>query len=72
MQTLQDRSTQPQKQNNWQDNMEYIVDIINTTTFIVCLASIIANFTPSTKDDVFISKIGNLIQLLALNFNIKR
>jgi FtsH-binding integral membrane protein len=52
--------------------MEYIVDIINTTTFIVCLASIVANFTPSTKDDVFISKIGNLIQLLALNFNIKR
>ena len=52
--------------------MEYIVDIINTTTFIVCLASIVANFTPSKKDDLFISKVGNLIHLLALNFNIKR
>ena len=72
MQTLQGRLIQQVKLNNWQDNMEYIVDIINTTTFIVCLASIVANFTPSTKDDLFISKVGNLIHLLALNFNIKR
>ena len=52
--------------------MGYLVDIINTATLIVCIASIVANFTPSDKDDVFISKLGNLIQILALNFNIKK
>tara|TARA_R110002050_G_scaffold270002_1_gene412893 strand:+ start:95 stop:271 length:177 start_codon:yes stop_codon:yes gene_type:complete len=51
--------------------MHFITDTITTITYIVTIASIIAAFTPSTKDDVWIDKLFGYIDLLALNFKIK-
>jgi len=51
--------------------MHFITDTITTITYIVTIASIIAAFTPSTKDDAWIDKLFGYIDLLALNFKIK-
>ena len=52
--------------------MEFIVDLITTCTYIVTIASIIAANTPTEKDDRWISKLYGYIDLIALNFKIKR
>ncbi len=51
--------------------MHFITDTITTITYIVTIASIIAAFTPSKKDDAWIDKLFGYIDLLALNFKIK-
>jgi hypothetical protein len=52
--------------------MHFITDTITTITYIVTIASIIAAFTPSTKDDAWIDKLFGYIDLLALNFKINK
>jgi hypothetical protein len=52
--------------------MEFIVDLITTCTYIVTIASIIAAYTPSEKDDRWISKLYGYLDIIALNFKIRR
>jgi tryptophan-rich sensory protein len=52
--------------------MDFILDIITTITYVVTGASLIAAWTPSEKDDKWINKLFGYIDLLALNFKIKK
>ena len=52
--------------------MNLILDIITTITYIVTTASIIAACTPNKIDDVWMNKLFDYIDLLALNFKINR
>jgi hypothetical protein len=50
--------------------MDFILETITKITYIVTAASIIAAFTESKKDDIWIDKLLGYIDLLALNFKI--
>ena len=50
--------------------MDFIIEVITTITYIVTAASIIAAFTESKKDDIWIDKLLSYVDLLALNFKI--
>ena len=50
--------------------MDFILETITRITYIVTAASIIAAFTESKKDDIWIDKLLGYIDLLALNFKI--
>jgi hypothetical protein len=50
--------------------MDFILETITKITYIVTAASIIAAFTESKKDDIWIDKLLSYIDLLALNFKI--
>jgi len=50
--------------------MDFILETITRITYIVTAASIIAAFTESKKDDIWIDKLLSYIDLLALNFKI--
>ena len=52
--------------------MEFIYDFITTCTYIITIASIISTYTPSEKDDRWISKLYGYLDIIALNFKIKR
>ena len=54
------------------NRMELILDIVTTVTYIVTGASLIAAWTPSEKDDKWIGKMFSYIDLIALNFKIKK
>jgi hypothetical protein len=41
--------------------------IVSWITAIVAAASVIANITPSMKDNEFIAKLDKFVQMLALN-----
>jgi len=51
--------------------MDFILETITKITYIVTAASIIAAFTESKKDDMWIDKLLGYVDLLALNFKIK-
>ncbi len=50
--------------------MDFILETITRITYIVTAASIIAAFTKSKKDDIWIDKLLSYVDLLALNFKI--
>jgi hypothetical protein len=50
--------------------MDFILETITKITYIVTAASIIAAFTESKKDDIWIDKLLGYVDLLALNFKI--
>jgi hypothetical protein len=50
--------------------MDFILETITRITYIVTAASIIAAFTESKKDDMWIDKLLGYVDLLALNFKI--
>ena len=50
--------------------MDFILETITRITYIVTAASIIAAFTESKKDDIWIDKLLGYVDLLALNFKI--
>ena len=50
--------------------MDFILETITKITYIVTAASIIAAFTESKKDDIWIDKLLSYVDLLALNFKI--
>ena len=50
--------------------MDFILETITRITYIVTAASIIAAFTESKKDDIWIDKLLSYVDLLALNFKI--
>ena len=50
--------------------MDFILETITKRTYIVTAASIIAAFTESKKDDIWIDKLLSYVDLLALNFKI--
>ena len=52
--------------------LNFLQNSITTITYIVTTASIIAALTPSTKDDAWINKIFSYIDLLALNFKVRK
>jgi hypothetical protein len=47
--------------------VESIYEYIQIATMVVAVASAIASVTPTPKDDVFISKLYKVIDLLAFN-----
>jgi hypothetical protein len=51
---------------------DWIYDLVVTVSFIISGASILATLTPSKKDDEWIDKLYNLIDLVALNFKINK
>lgn len=50
------------------ENSETLVAIV---TSIVTVASLIANLTPSVKDDGWVAKVSKWVNYLALNFKKK-
>jgi hypothetical protein len=61
--------------------MEFIIDLITTGAYIITAASIISTYTPSEKDmtledisnvSTWVSKLYGYIDLIALNFKVKR
>lgn len=45
------------------------LDVFNTITAIVAIAAVIAEVTPTQKDDELLAKIKPVISLLALRFS---
>ena len=52
--------------------LDWIYDLVVTVSFIISGASILATLTPSEKDDEWIGKLYDLIDLIALNFKLKK
>jgi hypothetical protein len=48
-------------------NLQLITDIANIATAIIAISSIIAALTPTPKDDVWISKLYRIIDIMAVN-----
>ena len=48
--------------------MEFIMNLVQGITAVVCIASIVTASTPTPKDDAWIGKLYKLIDLAALNF----
>ena len=44
-----------------------VFELMNWITFIVTIASIVSAATPSVKDDKWVAKIQNIVNILAIN-----
>lgn len=47
--------------------MDFIMNLVQGVTTVVCIASIVAAVTPTPKDDKWIGKLYALLDLAALN-----
>jgi hypothetical protein len=58
-----------------QDSIKFITDnaeaLIAIVTGIVTVASLVANLTPSDKDNSWVAKVAKVVNYLALNFKKK-
>jgi hypothetical protein len=50
----------------------WISDLLISISIIISLASILATLTPSERDDKWISKLFDYLDLVALNFKVKK
>ena len=52
--------------------LDWIYDLVISVSLIISAASIVATLTPSKKDDEWLGKLYKLVDLVALNFKIKK
>ena len=52
--------------------LDWIYDLVVTVSFIISGASILATLTPSKKDDEWLGKLYDVVELSALNFKVKK
>jgi hypothetical protein len=55
-----------------QRTLDWIYDVIISVSLIISGASIVATLTPSKKDDEWIGKLYNLIDVIALNWKLRK
>jgi len=52
--------------------LDWLYNVIISVSLIISGASIIATLTPSKKDDEWIGKLYNLIDVIALNWKLTK
>tara|TARA_R100000995_G_C3438316_1_gene102004 strand:+ start:143 stop:310 length:168 start_codon:yes stop_codon:yes gene_type:complete len=52
--------------------LNWISDLLVGLSVVICIASILSTLTPSEKDDKWIGKLYGYLDLIALNFKIKK
>ena len=52
--------------------LNWISDLLISLSVVISLASILATLTPSERDDQLISKLYNYLDIIALNFKVKK
>ena len=52
--------------------LNWISDLLISLSVVISSASILATLTPSERDDQWISKLYNYLDIIALNFKVKK
>jgi|TARA_Y100000114_G_C11639336_1_gene268440 hypothetical protein len=52
--------------------LDWISDLLISLSIVISLASILATLTPSERDDKWISKLFDYLDIIALNFKVKK
>jgi hypothetical protein len=52
--------------------LNWISDLLISLSVVISLASILATLTPSERDDKWISKLYGYLDIIALNFKVKK
>ena len=52
--------------------LNWISDLLISLSIVVSLASVLATLTPSERDDKWISKLYGYLDLIALNWKVKK
>lgn len=50
----------------------HVPEILKALGVIVAAASVVANLTPTRRDDRWLSKVSDVVDWLALNLNVQR
>ena len=51
---------------------DWIYDLLISISVIISVSSIVATFTPSEKDDIWLGKFYKLVDVIALNFKLRK
>lgn len=54
------------------EELKWLTDNFSVVTAIVTIASLLVNFTPTDVDNKVIAAISKILNILALNFNVKK
>jgi hypothetical protein len=52
--------------------LDWISNLLISLSIVISLASILATLTPSERDDKWISKLFDYLDIIALNFKVKK
>lgn len=54
------------------EELKWIMDNFQIITAVVTVASVLANFTKTDVDNKIVGAVGKVLNILALNFNLKK